>query len=81
MDPETQRSIDQSKHLLKQIAEDSSVPRNIRRAANEAIIVLEKEADGNVDQATEGCAECEQHDQWSKIEEDPLPHRLWQRRD
>ena len=43
MDAETQRSIDQSKHLLKQISEDSSVPRNIRRAANEAMIVLEKD--------------------------------------
>jgi len=45
MDSETQRSIDQSKHLLKQIGEDNSVPRNIRRAANEAIAVLESEAD------------------------------------
>ena len=45
MDPETQRSIDHSKHLLKQISEDSSVPRNIRRAANEAIDVLENEAE------------------------------------
>ena len=45
LDPETQKSIDQSKHLLKQISEDSSVPRNIRRAANEAIAVLENETD------------------------------------
>ncbi len=45
MDPEVQRSIDQSKHLLRQIADDSSVPRNIRRAANEAIAVLENESD------------------------------------
>ncbi|TFG15248.1 hypothetical protein EU537_01075 [Candidatus Thorarchaeota archaeon] len=45
MDPEIQRSIDQSKHLLKQISEDSSVPRNIRRAANEAIAVLDDEND------------------------------------
>ena len=45
MDPEIQRSIDQSKHLLKQISEDSSVPRNIRRAANEAIAVLDDESD------------------------------------
>lgn len=45
LDPETQQSIDQSKHLLRQISEDSSVPRNIRRAANEAITVLEIEAD------------------------------------
>ncbi len=45
LDPETQKSIDQSKHLLKQISEDSSVPRNIRRAANESIAVLENEND------------------------------------
>ncbi|RLI57035.1 MAG: hypothetical protein DRP09_04640 [Candidatus Thorarchaeota archaeon] len=45
LDPETQQSIDQSKHLLRQISEDSSVPRNIRRAANEAITVLETETD------------------------------------
>ncbi|MCK4279678.1 MAG: UPF0147 family protein, partial [Candidatus Thorarchaeota archaeon] len=45
LDPETQKSIDQSKHLLKRIFEDSSVPRNIRRAANEAIVVLENEVD------------------------------------
>ena len=45
LDPETQQSIDQSKHLLRQISEDSSVPRNIRRAANEAIAVLETERD------------------------------------
>ena len=45
LDPETQKSIDQSKHLLRQISEDSSVPRNIRRAANEAIAVLERSAD------------------------------------
>lgn len=45
MDPETQRSIDQSKHLLSQISADSSVPRNIRRAANEAITVLESDDD------------------------------------
>jgi uncharacterized protein (UPF0147 family) len=47
--------MDQSKHLLKQISEDSSVPRNIsedssvprniRRAANEAIAVLENDGD------------------------------------
>ncbi|MHA1958887.1 MAG: UPF0147 family protein [Candidatus Thorarchaeota archaeon] len=45
MDPDTQRAMDQSKHLLKQISEDSSVPRNIRRAANEAIAVLENDGD------------------------------------
>ena len=45
LDPETQKSIDQSKHILKQISEDSSVPRNIRRAANEAIAVLEEDGD------------------------------------
>ncbi len=45
MDPETERSIEQSKLLLRQISEDTSVPRNIRRAANEAIAVLENEDD------------------------------------
>ncbi|TFG06359.1 hypothetical protein EU522_01690, partial [Candidatus Thorarchaeota archaeon] len=45
MDPETQKSIDLSKHLLKQISENNSVPRNIRRAANEAIAALEYESD------------------------------------
>ncbi len=45
LDPETDRAIEQSKHLLKQISEDSSVPRNIRRAANEAISALENEED------------------------------------
>ncbi len=44
MDPETAEAIERSKHLLKQISEDSSVPRNIRRAANEAISVLEDES-------------------------------------
>lgn len=43
MEAETQKSIDQSKHILKKIGEDSSVPRNIRRAANEAIAVLEND--------------------------------------
>ncbi len=43
MDPEVQRSVERSKFLLKQISEDSSVPRNIRRAANEAIAILENE--------------------------------------
>lgn len=45
LDPETQKNIEQSKRLLKQISEDSSVPRNIRRAANEAIAVLDRSAD------------------------------------
>ncbi|MGD9380828.1 MAG: UPF0147 family protein [Candidatus Thorarchaeota archaeon] len=45
MDAETQQNIDLSKQLLKQIAENNSVPRNIRRAANEAIAALENEAD------------------------------------
>ncbi|MHA1939820.1 MAG: UPF0147 family protein [Candidatus Thorarchaeota archaeon] len=45
MDAEIQQSIDLSKQLLKQIAENNSVPRNIRRAANEAIAALENEAD------------------------------------
>jgi hypothetical protein len=45
MDAETQQNIDLSKQLLKQIAENNSVPRNIRRAANEATAALENEAD------------------------------------
>ena len=45
MDAETQQNIDLSKQLLKQISENNSVPRNIRRAANEAIAALENEAD------------------------------------
>jgi uncharacterized protein (UPF0147 family) len=45
LDPEIDRAIEQSKHLLRQISEDSSVPRNIRRAANEAIAALENEDD------------------------------------
>ena len=45
MDAESQQNIDLSKQLLKQIAENNSVPRNIRRAANEAIAALENEAD------------------------------------
>ncbi|MEM4735709.1 MAG: UPF0147 family protein [Candidatus Thorarchaeota archaeon] len=44
MDPEVRQSIDQSKQLLKQISEDTSVPRNIRRAATDAIKVLENES-------------------------------------
>jgi uncharacterized protein (UPF0147 family) len=45
MDAETQQNVDLSKQLLKQIAENNSVPRNIRRAANEAIAALENETD------------------------------------
>ncbi len=45
MDAEIQRSIDHSKHLLKEISENTSVPRNIRRAANEAIAILENESE------------------------------------
>jgi uncharacterized protein (UPF0147 family) len=45
MDAETQQNVDLSKQLLKQISENNSVPRNIRRAANEAIAALENEAD------------------------------------
>ncbi len=41
MDDDIQQRINQSIGLLKTIAEDNSVPRNIRRAANEAIDVLE----------------------------------------
>ena len=35
MDPEAQESINFSKQLLKQISENNSVPRNIRRGATE----------------------------------------------
>jgi len=45
MDPEIQESINFSKQLLKQISENNSVPRNIRRAANEATAALENEDD------------------------------------
>jgi uncharacterized protein (UPF0147 family) len=45
MDPEAQESMNFSKQLLKQISENNSVPRNIRRAANEAIAALENEDD------------------------------------
>ena len=45
MDPEAQESMNFSKQLLKQISENNSVPRNIRRAANEAIAALENEGD------------------------------------
>jgi uncharacterized protein (UPF0147 family) len=45
MDPEIQESINFSKQLLKQISENNSVPRNIRRAANEASAALENEDD------------------------------------
>lgn len=40
---ETMQKIDQSTMILSQIGEDSTVPRNIRRAANEAIDLLHSE--------------------------------------
>lgn len=40
MKKETKEKIEQATQILKQIAEDTSVPRNIRRAANEAIETL-----------------------------------------
>ena len=40
---ETMQKIDQSTMILSQIGEDSTVPRNIRRAANEAIELLHSE--------------------------------------
>ena len=40
MSTETKEKIEQATQILKQIAEDTSVPRNIRRAANEAIEIL-----------------------------------------
>ena len=40
---ETIQKIDQATMTLSQIGEDSTVPRNIRRAANEAIELLHSE--------------------------------------
>lgn len=40
---ETIQKIDQATMILSQIGEDSTVPRNIRRAANEAIELLHSE--------------------------------------
>ncbi len=40
---ETMQKIDQTTLILSQIGEDSTVPRNIRRAANEAIDLLHSE--------------------------------------
>jgi len=40
---ETMQKIDQATMILSQIGEDSTVPRNIRRAANEAIELLHGE--------------------------------------
>lgn len=40
---ETMQKIDQATMILSQIGEDSTVPRNIRRAANEAIELLHSE--------------------------------------
>lgn len=40
---ETMKKIDQATMILSQIGEDSTVPRNIRRAANEAIELLHSE--------------------------------------
>jgi uncharacterized protein (UPF0147 family) len=40
---ETTQKIDQATMILSQIGEDSTVPRNIRRAANEAIDLLHSE--------------------------------------
>ncbi len=40
---ETMQKIDQATMILSQIGEDSTVPRNIRRAANEAIDLLHSE--------------------------------------
>ena len=41
-------------------------------------LVLEKEADGDVDQASDRRAEGQQHDQHAEVEEDPLPRGLRQ---
>lgn len=40
---ETIQKIDQATMILSQIGEDNTVPRNIRRAANEAIELLHSE--------------------------------------
>lgn len=40
---ETMEKIEQATMILSQIGEDSTVPRNIRRAANEAIELLHSE--------------------------------------
>lgn len=40
---ETMQKMDQASMILSQIGEDSTVPRNIRRAANEAIELLHSE--------------------------------------
>ncbi len=40
---ETMQKMDQASMILSQIGEDSTVPRNIRRAANEAIEFLHSE--------------------------------------
>jgi uncharacterized protein (UPF0147 family) len=40
---EIMKKIDQATMILSQIGEDSTVPRNIRRAANEAIELLHSE--------------------------------------
>lgn len=42
MSEEIQEKITQATQILKSIAEDTSVPRNIRRAANEAMEVILK---------------------------------------
>ncbi len=43
MSEETMEKIEQATMILSQIGEDSTVPRNIRRAANEAIELLHSE--------------------------------------
>ncbi len=40
---ESMQKIDQATMILSQVGEDSTVPRNIRRAANEAIELLHSE--------------------------------------
>ena len=41
-------------------------------------LVLEEEADRNIDQAAEGRTEGQQNDQDAEVKEDPLPHRVRQ---
>ena len=43
--PKSQKAIEEVTYLLNMVAEDSSVPRNIRRAANNALKVMQGQSD------------------------------------
>ncbi len=43
--PKSQKAIEEVVYLLNMVAEDSSVPRNIRRAANNALMVIQEQSD------------------------------------